>query len=163
MRLPTLLLAAAAAACAGDAPPPPPAQRTWEHLGVPFAPDSVQVGDTVAGLRVERVRVERAVDGSAVGSVWFAGTLRLRGRTMRNPDDAYTAPCFEADSASAERLPRWKGDGRRPWLCFDDPADATARLGPPSAPREVEVSVAGLAVHRNLSDAVNGARLVAVH
>jgi hypothetical protein len=167
-------LALAAAACGGDTRPSDarapdttaaatPAPRTWEHLGVPFAPESLRVGDTVAGLRVERLRVERAVDGSAVGSVSFAGALRLRGRTMRHPDEGYPAPCFEADSASAERLPRWRGDGRRPWLCFDAPADAAARLGPPSAPRDAEITIDGFTVHRTLSDAVNAARLVTVH
>ena len=175
---PSVLLLALTAACGRDMREPDPraadrapapaadsaaAQRTWEHLGVPFDPESLRVGDTVAGLRVARLRFERAYDSSAVGSVWFAGTLRLRGRTMRHPDEGYTGPCFEADSASAERLPRWKGDRRRPWFCFENPADATARLGPASAPRAAEITVDRFTAHRNLSDAVNEGRLVAVH
>jgi hypothetical protein len=175
---PSVLLLALTAACGRDTREPDPraadpaaapatdtaaAHPTWEHLGVPFDPESLRVGDSVAGLRVARLRVERASDSSAVGSVWFAGTLRLRGRTMRNPDEGSAGPCFEADSASAERLPRWKGDGRRPWFCFENAGDATARLGPASAARAAEITVDRFTTHRNLSDAVNEGRLVAVH
>ncbi|HEX8360366.1 MAG TPA: hypothetical protein VF613_09670, partial [Longimicrobium sp.] len=136
----------------------PPAPAT---LGVVFDPARVQVGDTVAGLRVAARDVRRAADGEWVGMVRFAGTVVVQGRTVAHPDyPDVAAPCFAVDEASAARLPRWAGDARRAWFCFANPDLARARLGPPNAPRAASLTVADFTVHYARSDVVNTARLV---
>ncbi len=100
------------------------------------------------------------MDGSWVGMARFEGTLELDGRTMPHFEPDVRAVCFEADSASAARMPRWSGDERRPWLCFENGDDARTRLGDPSARRPARVRIDRFTIHRNLSDAVNSARLV---
>lgn len=127
---------------------------------VAFDPGAARVGDAVAGLRVAERNVERAADGAWVGSVRFTGLLVLRGRTLAHPDyPDVAAPCFEADSASAARMPRWRGDTRRAWLCFADPADALRRLGAPASPRAAVVAIDDYTIHWAHSDVVNTARL----
>jgi hypothetical protein len=87
----------------------------------------------------------------------------LAGRTFRHPDGAdYPFPCFEADSATSSRLPRWKGDERRSWFCFENPEEASARLGGPAPDRPATIRIDRFTIHRNLTDAVNSARLTAV-
>ena len=126
-----------------------------------FDPAQVAVGDTVAGLRVAARDVRRAADGEWVGTVRFAGTVVVRGRMMAHPDyPDVAAPCFAVDSASAARLPRWAGDTRRAWLCFENPAAARERLGAPDAPRAATLTLAAFTVHYARSDVVNTARLV---
>ena len=127
-----------------------------------FDPASVQVGDTVASLVIEEIRPERASTGEWVGSARFRGGLTLDGRTFAHPDGAdYPYPCFEADSTSALRLPRWKGDERRPWFCFENGADASAAMGT-AAGRAYSIGIERFTIHRNLSDAVNSARFVGI-
>ena len=103
-------------------------------------------------------------DSTYVGIARFRGEIELSGRTFRHPDADLggVAPCFEADSASAAKLPRWAGDERRPWFCFVNRADATRALGPPGNEREATIVIDGFTIHRGLSDQVNEARLVRV-
>lgn len=137
------------------------AQRTWENLGVVFDPGSLKRGTKIGELLVDSVGttfIER--DSTWIGSVRFLGELELTGRTMKHFDADSRAVCFEADSASAMRLPRWQRDSRRPWFCFDDTARAEELLGLPGLERMVRVRVADFTIHRNMSDAVNSARLI---
>jgi hypothetical protein len=64
------------------------------------------------------------VDSTYVGVAIFRGQIELSGRTMRHFEPDAQDICFEADSVSAARLPRWRGDERRPWFCFTNEADA---------------------------------------
>jgi hypothetical protein len=97
-----------------------------------------------------------------VGVARFRGQIELSGWTLRNPDpDLYdVAICFEADSASESRLPRWSGDERRPWFCFGNRADAARAVGPPSEGVPATIVVERFTIHRGLSDQVNSARFV---
>ena len=128
-----------------------------------FDPATLERGDTVAGLMVDSIHRERALSDEWVGSVRFAGSVLLTGRTFRHPDgDDYPYPCFEADSVSAQRLPRWAGDERRPWFCFENPSDARARFGHAKANIESTIRIDRFTIHRNLSDAVNVAQLIEI-
>src|SRR3712207_7969887 len=60
--------------------------------------------------------------------------------------------CFEADAESAARLPRWGGDDRRPWFCFENQAQARRALGPPSDGVKATVVIDRFVIHRGLSD-----------
>ena len=136
-------------------------QRSWEHMGVVFDPATLKRGARVGTLVADSIGttlVER--ESTYVGSVRFLGEIELSGRTIKHFDADSRAICFEADSASAMRLPRWKGDTRRPWFCFDDIAGAEELLGPPGLERPARVTIADFTIHRSLSDAVNSARLV---
>jgi hypothetical protein len=81
---------------------------------------------------------------------------------MRHPDSDVQLVCFEADAGSAARLPRWEGDDRRPWFCFENQAQARRAVGPPSDGVKATVVIDLFTIHRGLSDEVNGARLVRV-
>lgn len=152
--------------CASDVPPAKgPARAPGDAPravggGIIFNPSLVQVGDTVAGLRVATRDVRRALDGAAVGTVGFAGTLTLTGQTMAHPDADVAMTCFEADSASAARMPRWAGDTRRAWFCFANPDEARVQLGSPPPPRTAVLTLSEFTIHYARSDVVNTARLV---
>ena len=146
------------------APDPDPAGAARARVGVIFDPLAVRPGDTVAGLVVTRAEVQRAAaDSTAVGTVAFEGELSIAGRLIPHfdPDAAARAVCFEADSGSAARMPRWAGDRRRPWFCFTNPARARATLGETTDSAEsLRLRVADFTIHRGLSDQVNSARFV---
>jgi hypothetical protein len=127
-----------------------------------FDPATASPLGTVAGLVLDSIERQRTPSGEWVGSAWFSGTVSLTGETFGHPDgDSYPYPCFEADTSSATRLPRWSGDSRRPWFCFENNADAKARLGTATGMRK-SIVIDHFTVHRSLSDAVNSARLIAV-
>ena len=142
---------------------PDSAGAAREKLGVVFDPSAVRVGDRIAGLTISRRDVKVAGDGTTqVGTIQFRGEVQLSGRTVRHPESDVRSVCFEADSVSAARLPRWAGDRRRPWFCFANLHVAIARLAPPGADRAAEIVVDGLTINRGLSDEVNSARLIRV-
>lgn len=149
-------------------PPAPPVPLSphefWARVGVLFDPERTAPGDTVGELTVDTVAATVAYDSTRVGIARFRGEIRLSGRTMRNPDDdlATRAVCFEADSISAARLPRWRGDARRPWFCFTNERTAARTLAPPGEERAATVVIDRFTIHRGMSDEVNSARLVRV-
>lgn len=162
-----LVLASGVAACGRSekAPEadPDPAGAARARIGVIFDPGRVRTGDTIAGVVVDRVSVSRAVvDSSLVGDITFRGEIELSGSTLPHFEaaDAADAACFEADSASAARLPRWEGDRRRPWFCFSNVRSAARALGPGRGTRRARIVIADFTIHRGLSDQVNSARFV---
>jgi hypothetical protein len=140
------------------APDPRPTQVVVE-----FDPLMTYRGDTVRALTVDSIAAQRTPNGEVVGLARFAGALILTGQTFRHPDgDDYPFPCFEADTTSARKLPRWSGDERRPWLCFENRDEARMKLGEASSGIPATIRVDRFTIHRNLSDAVNSARLIEV-
>ena len=131
--------------------------------GVRFDPARIAVGDRIAGVVVDSLAVRQAFDSTLVGVARFRGEIALTGRTLRHHDHPEVrAVCFEADSASGERLPRWRGDERRPWFCFDDLPRAERLLAPPGVERDASIVVDRFTINAGKSDEVNSARLVVV-
>ena len=131
--------------------------------GIRFNPATLRKGARVGALVLDSISVRQAVvDSTHVGVAHFRGEIQLRGWTMRHPDpDAHRVfTCFEADSSSAARLPRWKGDERRPWFCFSNRAEAAQSLGPPSEGVPATIVIDQFTIHRGMSDEVNSARFV---
>lgn len=131
--------------------------------GIRFDPSRVRSGSSVGTLVIDSIVSRQVVgDSTYVGTARFRGAIELSGWTMRHPDpDAYrVVTCFEADSASAARLPRWAGDERRAWFCFSNRVEAARALGPPSEGIQATIVVDQLTIHRGLSDEVNSARFV---
>lgn len=148
-----------------DAPPnaPPPAEPP--RPGIRFDPATLRPGASVGAVIAESVAARSTpIDSTYVGTARFGGEIELSGQTVRHPDsDLRTiAVCFEADSPSAARLPRWQGDERRPWFCFTNEAEARRALGPPGEGVGATVVIDRFTIHRGLSDEVNSARLVRV-
>ena len=143
-------------------PEPDPEGAARARLGVVFDPSSVKPGDSIAGLVLERINSTRTVlDSTYVGTAGFRGEVELTGSTIRHPEaDAVNEVCFEPDSASAAKLPRWDADRRRAWFCFTNAAAAARALGPPRTERRARIVIADFVIHRNLTDAVNSARFV---
>jgi hypothetical protein len=130
---------------------------------VRFNPATLRPGTRIGELVVESVTAERTpADSTYVGVAKFRGSIELTGWTLRHPDaDAQDNPiCFEADSTSAGRLPRWSGDDRRPWFCFVNHADAARALGPPSEGVPATIVIDHFTIYRGLSDQVNSAELM---
>ena len=159
----TLLLVAACAG--GDAKgesEPPPGRPSGPPPPLIFDPANLTRGMAVGDLRVDSTDVVWGEGvGEWVGTVRFTGEIRLRGTAvphLADPEQRIT--CFEADSASGRRLPRWPGDERRPWFCFEDPAAAASMLGPPDSTRRRTVVVDRFTTVRAFTDAVNTARLL---
>ena len=140
---------------------PDSAGASRERLGVIFDPLATRLGDRVGGLEVATTDARLAMDSTPVGAVAFRGELALRGRRISHfdADLASRSVCFEADSTSAMRLPRWRGDRRRPWFCFENPSEAESGLSSVSG-EIVMVVIDEFTIHRGLSDQVNSARFV---
>lgn len=129
--------------------------------GIRFDPATLRPGTSVGVLVADSVAARRTpIDSTYVGTARFRGEIELSGQTMRHPDSDVQVVCFEADSLSAARLPRWKGDERRPWFCFTNDGEARRALGPPIDGVEATVVIDRFTIHRGLSDEVNSARLV---
>jgi hypothetical protein len=150
-------------------PPPSAAQGDPDtvgsrraRLGVVFDPGRIRPGVTIAGLVVERIAANHTpMDSTLVGTAAFRGRIELAGSTIRHPEaDATKDVCFEADSASAARLPRWAGDRRRAWFCFSNAAAAAHALGPPRTVRPARIVISHFVIQRGLTDQVNAARFV---
>lgn len=113
-------------------------------------------------FRAESVAVvwAEAVD-EWTGTVRFVGAVWLTGGTIRHFDHPEVdAACFEADPRSAPLLPRWPGDERRPWFCFENDSVARRLLGAPDRVGPAEVLIDRFTSVRAFTDAVNTARLV---
>ena len=131
--------------------------------GIRFNPATLRKGTSVGALVLDSISVRQAVvDSTHVGVAHFRGEIQLSGFTMRHPDpDANRVfTCFEADSSSAARLPRWRGDERRPWFCFSNRAEAAQSLGPPSEGVPATIVIDQFTIHRGMSDEVNSARFL---
>ena len=153
------------AACPAETPPDEQTPQTRSgppRPGIRFDASTLRSGDRVGTLVVESIDARLTpIDSSHVGTARFRGEVELTGATMRHPDadERSRLVCFEADTASAARLPRWPGDERRPWFCFDNQADARRALGPPSDGVRARIVIDRFTIHRGFSDEVNGARL----
>ena len=152
-----------------DSMPPPAGSaaidvvaRGTPRPGIRFDPSTLRRQARIGTLIVDSIHTVRAMDSTWIGTVRFRGDIQLSGWTLRNPDpDLYRVlTCFEADSMSAARLPRWSGDERRAWFCFSNRADAARALGPPSEGVPATIVVDEFTIHRNFSDAVNSVRFV---
>jgi hypothetical protein len=132
----------------------------WKDVGLRFDPDSIAIGQQFGSLTVARLAISKAYDSTRVGSAWFRGNIELSGRAMRHPDSEVDQLCFEADSTSAARMPRWMDDARRPWFCFRDSKRAQVRLGQLGPDSLVRIVVDSFVIHRGMSDEVNTARLL---
>ncbi len=131
--------------------------------GIRFDPAKLHRGMSVGSLVADSVAASVALtDLSYVGTARFNGEIQLKGWTLRHPDpDLHrVVTCFEADSSSAARLPRWAGDERRTWFCFSNRAEAARALGPPSEGVPATIVVDEFTIYRGLSDEVNSSRLV---
>lgn len=131
--------------------------------GIRFDPGSLKRGVAIGTLVVDSITARQTVvDSSLVGMARFKGEIQLSGWTLRNPDpDLYRQlTCFEADSSSAARLPRWQGDERRAWFCFSNRAEAARALGPPSEGLPFTIVIDEFTIHRGMSDEVNSARFI---
>lgn len=131
--------------------------------GIHFDPGTLRVGQSVGAVAVDSIDVRvAAVDSAWVGTVRFRGAIELTGWTLPHPDPDLRreSTCFEADSASAGRLPRWIGDERRAWFCFANRTEAAGALGSPIDSVPATIVIDDFTIHRGYSDQVNSARFV---
>jgi hypothetical protein len=131
--------------------------------GIRFDPAAVGRGSSIGNLTIDSIAATpTALDSSLVGTARFAGELILAGRIMAHPDPELQALCFEADSGSAQRMPRWAGDTRRSWFCFSNREEAAGMIGSTAPGKSLTVVIDRFTIHRGMSDEVNSARLVRV-
>ena len=144
------------AAPAAKAAPAP----AWFDAGI------IQPGDTVAGMRAERVDLRRTPQNEPVGSVHFSGRTELTGEYRPHFD--YPEPdiaCFWVDSASWHRIPHLRSDTRTQlWFCFRNQDDAIRDLGPLRAGLRVPTTIVidSFTTHITFSDAWDEANLISI-
>ena len=169
------LLLAAIVACGGGRESSPdgidsaaPAAETADARDIEYGapaldPAVARAGDSVGTLVLDSIAPRRAYDSTWVGTSRFRGEIELAGRTMLHPDfPDVRSICFEADSSSARRLPRWTGDARRAWFCLSNEEAAARSLAAAGEVREATIVIDEFTIHRGMSDEVNEARLVRV-
>lgn len=146
--------------------PPKTVGNSWvltgnDVAGIVFSPTKIRIGERVGELTLESIEVRATPDLTRVGTARFRGEVVLSGATLRHPEADLRERdlCFEADSVSAARMPRWAGDERRAWFCFENQAEAQRLLGPPSEGTNATIIVDRFNIHRGLTDEVNSARL----
>ena len=133
--------------------------------GIRFDPSVLRPRQRVGDLVVDSISAQRTIiDSTFVGSARFIGEVELTGRRFPHPDAdlRVSTSCFEADSVSAARLPRWAADERRPWFCFANRAEAARAMGEEGADALLTIVIDRFTIHRNLSDAVNSAVFIRV-
>lgn len=128
--------------------------------GIRFDPRAIQRGARVGAMTLDSITLRTAHDSTRLGTAVFSGTLELSGAKLPHFESDSDALCFEADSASAARLPRWEGDERRSWFCFSNRTTAIRALGLPGDSGRATVVIDRLTIHRGMSDEVNSARFV---
>jgi hypothetical protein len=135
-----------------------------------FDPGAVAVGDTVLGLRVADIDVERVFDERVwSGRVRFAGEILLTGIFQRHFDHPEPAElCFHVrEPASLDRIPafapdEWTSTNEKTWFCFTNTDAARRLLGTGDPPLHATVVVDDYRVIREFSDVYDTARLVRV-
>jgi hypothetical protein len=149
---------------ADSAPPSAVAPRRDPFRpGIRFHPATLRSGAQVGELVLDSIVVDGPlIDSTYFGVAWFRGQLQLSGWTHRHADSDVSdvALCFEVDSASAARLPRWLGDERRPWFCFGNRVAAARALGPPSEGVRATLVIDRLTIRVSGSDDFNTANFV---
>lgn len=128
--------------------------------GIRFDPSTLRPGQRVGEVVADSISAQRTiVDSTWVGSARFIGQVELTGRLFPHPDADLrgSTTCFEADSLSEARLPRWAADERRPWFCFENRAQAEGAISEEGADALLTIAIDRFTIHRNLSDAVNSA------
>ena len=143
---------AAEDSAAAQAAPAPP-------RGHVFDPARVRVGDSIAGMRVDSVAVNRTPAGYWIGTVRFAGEARIGGTYEPHPDAEVDALCFFASDEYRPRLPRFSTDERKPWFCFENQDRARALLHVPPDHGRAEILIEAFTYHFSHTDVVNQARL----
>jgi hypothetical protein len=145
-------------------PSPVDSRTITDTLAIVFDPATVKVGDTLGTLRVARVDIARAADDMGyVGNVRFDGEVTISGERMNHPDfPDIKEVCMRIDSASVVRLPRFPGDTRRSWLCFENRPDAERQLGPAGTRGALTVVIDRYQTVRHFSDVYDTAMLIRV-
>jgi CubicO group peptidase (beta-lactamase class C family) len=131
--------------------------------GIRFDPSTLRPGQTIGAVVADSVSAQLAVvDSTYVGYARFRGELELTGRIVPHfdADLREVTTCFEADSLSAARLPRWSADERRPWFCFENRTEAERAVRDTGEGSVLTIVIDDFTIHRNLSDAVNSASFV---
>ncbi len=95
-----------------------------------FDPRKVKRGDRILGLEVVSVEVNPMPNNHFYGKTRFRGEVTLSGTyNPGQPGDEIGIPCFYVDEASSRKLPRFVGDERTVWFCFNNPDKAKQVLG----------------------------------
>jgi hypothetical protein len=157
------------AADTAESPSPSLSPAAADSLLPGFDPGALKPGDTVQGLRVATMDVNKAFEDSVwVGNIKFAGELEVQGVYQGHFDyPEVRAACFHVtDSASVRRVPRFGPDAHstrmKTWFCFTNADEAIAQLGPPDQPREATIVIDDFTAVRYFSDAWATGRLVRV-
>lgn len=167
------LLLGLLAACADRNEPPsstrPPAAASAASPGNYFDAGTIAVGDTILGLRIDSLDVQRVFEDSVwSGDVRFQGEIEVSGIYQAHFDyPEVNALCFHLDSLSALRIPefapdRWSSPNGKPWFCFSNEQHARDLLGPPDSTRWARIVIDQYHQTRHFTDAVDAATLVRV-
>ena len=134
--------------------PPPPATTPSTDWS------AYKTGDRWGELTVTDVKQEpNQVDSSFVGTIRWAGQVRVSGRYRTHPDyPEVKSPCFEVLGDDRSKLP---AATERVWFCFDNADEAVQKLGPVGQEFDTTIVITDYVMHRYFTDAVNSARLVA--
>ena len=148
-----------------SAPSPAPAPTQPPPPALPrFDPFTAKPGDTIAGVTLAKIDVQLALDSLPSGSASFVGEIELDGEYRPHFDyPEVSVPCFWADSASWQKLPRMQGDSRRQiWFCFRNQEAAIRQLGPLGTRAATTIVIDSFTTHVTRSDAWDEATLVRV-
>lgn len=111
--------------------------------------ETLQAGDTVAGMTVEEInwqgKEEQLQEGQVPDgfSVQFSGTATLSGEYYYFDDTGMLGDevCFGADNFTIINLPRSQVASSYPWLCFSNKEFAQQQFGPEGSEGEATIII----------------------
>lgn len=130
-----------------------------------FDPRQLEPGEEFMGLEVVSVQADSLPNYGVTGRVQFQGQIAVSGTYEPNHQLAGNTekPCFVVDEAAAKQLPRFLGDDRQVWFCFNNPEVAKQQLGgEDSQPKKAVIVINDYETVYYPSDAFDTATLVRV-
>ena len=113
-------------------------------------------------MEVVQLQLGRTPSGEITGIVRFQGQATISGSTIPHFDSEVDALCFEIGAESAEKLPRFENDQRRPWLCFENDGEIRKLLGQPAERRRVTIVIDDYQTVHQYTDTFDTARFIRI-
>jgi hypothetical protein len=126
-----------------------------------FDGSKAKIGDTIAGMKVTRVDVNKIADDDTVGIIEFSGKVTISGTYQHYYDEAYLGDVyvFFVDKDSSPKLPQMLNDTRDQWFVFENQDDARSAFGSDYSKGKATITIDQFYIHLDYKETYNKAIL----